>query len=100
MKVRKIKLFLVLPILFVLGIFSNINAQLTQTIRGVIVDAESQYPLIGVNVVVLDSDPLVGSVSDENGRYRLKGVKIGRRSIKFTSIGYKDVVLDDIIVTS
>jgi len=100
MKVRKIKLFLVLPILLVLGIFSNVDAQLTQTVRGVIVDAESQYPLIGVNVVVLDSNPLVGSVSDENGRYRLKGVKIGRRSIKFTSIGYKDVVLDDIIVTS
>ncbi len=97
---RKKRILLVLPILFFLGFFSSVSAQLTQTVRGVVVDAESQYPLIGVNVIVLDSDPLVGSVTDEKGKYRLKGVKIGRRSIKFTSIGYKDVVLDDIIVTS
>jgi len=89
-----------LPILFFLGFLTDLNAQLTQTVRGVIVDDESQYPLIGVNVIVIDSDPLIGSVSDEKGRYRLNNVSIGRHSIKFTMIGYKDVVLDDIIVTS
>lgn len=100
MSTRKKRLFLVLPILFFLGFLSNLNAQLTQTVRGVIVDNESQYPLIGVNVIVINSTPLIGSVSDEKGRYRLTNVGIGRHSIKLSMIGYKDVILDDIIVTS
>jgi hypothetical protein len=33
---------------------------LTQTVRGVVLDADSKTPLIGVQVVLLNSDPLKG----------------------------------------
>ena len=82
------------------GFNSNLNGQLTQTIRGKVVDLESNFPLIGVNVIVLKTDPLIGAVTDVNGEFKLNFVPIGRNQIKFSYIGYKEVKLNDIITTS
>lgn len=100
MRIMKKAIFLIATILLCFGFVNKSYAQLTQTIRGVVVDNESQFPLIGVNVILMKSDPLIGSVSDVKGKYRLNEVPIGRHSIKFSYIGYKDVILDDIIVTT
>ncbi len=81
--------------------FSEISfGQLTQTVRGVVLDNETKFPLIGVNVIILDTDPLIGNVADVDGKFRLTNVPIGRHNIKFSSIGYGEVVLDNVIVTS
>ena len=98
-KVRKINAGYIFIIVFML-ISGFATAQLTQTIRGKVVDMESKFPLIGVNVVVLDTDPLIGTVTDEKGNYRLENVPIGRHDIKFSYVGYKDVVLTNIVVNS
>ena len=74
--------------------------QLTQTIRGKVVDSESKIPLIGVNVLVQNTDPNKGAVTDEKGNFRIADVSIGRHSIRFTYISYKENVLHDIIVNS
>ena len=87
-------------LLFLIVFSSGLRGQYTQTIRGKIVDSESNYPLIGVNVVVVDSNPMIGAVSDDNGNYRLKNVPIGRYSIGFSYLGYKDLISNDIIVTT
>ncbi|HHH53131.1 MAG TPA: hypothetical protein ENK91_05695 [Bacteroidetes bacterium] len=83
-----------------ISVFGTVEAQITQTIRGKVVDSESNFPLIGVNIVVLGTDPMIGAVTDINGDYRLNNVPIGRHSIEFSYIGYKDVLLNDVIVTS
>lgn len=76
-------------------------AQPTQTIRGTVVDSESQFPLIGVNVVVIDqSGTQKGSVTDIDGNYRVEQVLVGRASVSISYIGYQQVDLTDIIVTS
>ena len=72
----------------------------TQTVRGNIVDLDSQTPLIGVNVVVLNSNPLLGSSTDQNGAYEIAGVPVGRASFQITYIGYEPVLLTDILVTA
>jgi len=100
MKRSRNALLSIVFLIFGFGIFQQTNAQITQTIRGTVVDAEAHFPLIGVNVVVLNSDPLIGAVSDTKGKYRLKNVPLGRHSLKFSYIGYKDVILNDIITTS
>ncbi|HHH53585.1 MAG TPA: hypothetical protein ENK91_07995, partial [Bacteroidetes bacterium] len=81
---------------FTIGLYG----QFTQTIRGKVVDSETNFPLIGVNVIVLNTDPLIGSVTDIKGKFRLNNVPVGRNSIKFSYLGYKDVLLNDVIVTS
>jgi hypothetical protein len=88
-------------ILFLLGISIGLHAQTyTQTLRGKVIDADSKSPIFGANIVLLNSDTLNGSVSDVDGKFRLEKVAVGRRSIKVTSIGYNDAVLNNIIVTS
>ena len=94
------KKILLITIFFILSLGNAVNAQFSNTIRGKVVDSESKYPLIGVNVIVLNTDPLIGAVSDEKGKYRLKNVPIGRYTLKFSYLGYKDLVLDNIIVTT
>ena len=45
--------------------------QFTQTIRGKVIDQESQMPLIGANVLLLESDPVIGVNTDVNGTFKL-----------------------------
>jgi hypothetical protein len=72
----------------------------TQTIRGKVIDADSKSEIFGVNVTLLNSDTLIGSVTDVDGRFRLENIPVGRRSVRATSIGYEEAVLTNIIVTS
>ncbi len=79
----------------------NLYSQtMTQTIRGIIVDADSKSPIEQVGVKVLNLDTNIYSVSDEHGKFRLVKVPVGRHSIKFSFIGYEDVLLQNIIVTT
>ncbi len=77
------------------------NAQTyKQTIRGKVIDVDSKSPLFGANVILLNSDTLIGSTTDADGKFRLEKVPIGRQSIKVTSIGYEETILNNIIITS
>ncbi len=81
--------------------FIKANAQTyTQTIRGKVVDADSKSILFGANIILLNSDTLIGSTTDVDGKFRLKTIPVGRHSIKVSSLGYEDAVLNNIIVTS
>ncbi|MES2591441.1 MAG: TonB-dependent receptor [Bacteroidota bacterium] len=72
----------------------------TQTLRGKVIDTDSKSPLFGANIILLNSDTLIGSTTDVDGKFRLENVPVGRRSIKVSSIGYDDAVLSNIIITS
>jgi hypothetical protein len=90
-------------ILFVLImlISFSLEAQITQTIRGTVVDQESQFPLIGVNVIVTSvTDFQMGASTDLDGRFRIEGVPVGRHDLIVSYLGYGDVILADIIVSS
>jgi len=53
------------------------SQQITSVIRGTITDRVSQATLIGVNVVLVGSDPILGTTTDVNGDYRLEIIKKG-----------------------
>ncbi len=72
----------------------------TQTVRGTLIDQDSQVPLIGATIQILNSDPLKGTISDVNGDFRLDNVAIGRIDLLITSIGYEDKVIPSVLVTS
>ena len=56
---------------FLFSVFSLAKAQLTQIIRGKIIDKESHSTLIGANVLVLNSNPVIGTMTDADGNFNL-----------------------------
>ena len=74
--------------------------EISQTIRGTVVDQESKFPLIGVTVQLTSSNDFIGTTTDIDGKFRLENVPVGRQSLKLTYIGYEDVELSDLILTS
>ena len=55
---------------------TNLNAQTnyTQTVKGKVVDIDTDAPLIGASVVIIGSNPIIGTTTDVNGRYELKTI--------------------------
>ena len=86
---------------FLLILFSCTSFQLIgqQTVKGKVVDLESQFPLPGVNVQIIDGDFNAGAATSVNGQFKLENVPLGRHQIRFTFIGYKPLV-QTIVVNS
>lgn len=74
--------------------------ELTQTVRGRIVDIESKQPLIGASVVVISSENFLGSSTDVDGYYEIQKVPVGRHDIKATYTGYEEQVLSQVLVST
>lgn len=72
----------------------------TQTIKGKIVDMQSKYPIEGAAVLVLNIDPPVMALSNEEGEYKLLNVPLGRQTLKVSSLGYNPRTIPNIVVTS
>lgn len=75
-------------------------AQITQTIKGTVLDKEAEYPLIGVTVVLLGSDEVTGTTTDIDGNFKLENVAVGRQAIQFSYIGYKPVTKTNLLINS
>jgi hypothetical protein len=93
-----IRKLLIVPV-FIAGISVAFSQVQTQTIKGIITDKDTRSPLAGANVIVINSDPLIGVTADENGKFRLIA-PVGRISLKATFLGYEDLVVRDILVSS
>jgi hypothetical protein len=91
---------IILAMLLSLPATLSLSQQISQTVRGHIVDQDSQTPLTGATVVVVGSDPLIGSVTDMNGDFRLTNVPIGRVTLKITFIGYEDRIIPNLLIGS
>ena len=80
-----------------LFITSNSFAQLGE-IKGIIKD--DQGPLPGVTVYIEVAGTKQGAATDANGKYTIKPVKSGTHAVYATSVGYKPIKINDVIVTS
>jgi hypothetical protein len=74
--------------------------QITQTIRGTIVDQDSQTPLVGASIIVAGAEPMIGTVTDVDGSFRLTGVPIGRVTLKVTFMGYEERTIPNLLLGS
>ena len=91
----------VLLLFFLFFTASTVFSQtLTQTIRGTVVDKDSKQPLTGATIIALETNPVIGSISNELGKFKLAEVPLGRYTIKASYLGYEDVVLSNIVLTS
>ncbi len=88
-------------IFIILLMAKTLSAQeFKQNIRGRITDSQSKTPLIGATVILLDSDPLVGVISDIDGYFLLENVPVGRQTIQFSYVGYEEKTISNILIVS
>lgn len=83
----------------ILASFNLFGQQITQTVRGTIIDADSKQTLEGVAVVLLGNTSL-SATSDAKGNFKLLNVPVGRQGFQFTYLGYNARTVNNIEVTS
>jgi hypothetical protein len=72
----------------------------TQTVRGKITDAASKAPIPGASLLVVGTQPPLGTSTDPDGNFRLAAVPVGRITLRVTFLGYEPVLLKDIVVNA
>jgi hypothetical protein len=92
-------------ILLFITLFLTISANtfsqnLTQTIKGVVVDKQSLSPLPGATIALEDTDPIIGTITGDDGSFRLENVPVGRYHVVIKFIGYQSLTLPDILVST
>lgn len=79
--------------------FASFSQNLTQTVKGKIIDKESRAELLGATIIILDLDTPIGTISDIAGNFKMKA-PLGRQSFRISYVGYEDVILPDVLVSS
>jgi len=74
--------------------------ELTQVVKGRIFDRETRIPLFGANIMVVGSDPVLGSITGEDGSFRIEGVPVGRCDLRVSYIGYEPLILNEVMVST
>jgi hypothetical protein len=86
--------------LVIVALFSSIiiNAQTKGSLSGWIVNKNTQTPIAGVTVKVLNTS--FSTVSDSLGRYQLTNIPTGQYQVVFTSLGSIPYTLYNVVVSS
>ncbi|MBN1158090.1 MAG: carboxypeptidase regulatory-like domain-containing protein [Bacteroidales bacterium] len=74
-----------LTILLFAAVLTGYSQQITQTIRGTIKESDTEIPVAGAAVALLDMEPVIGTFSDENGEFRLEDIPVGRYNIQISA---------------
>lgn len=77
-----------------------LSGQITQNIRGKVIDAASKAPLPGANIRVIDTTKFLGVTTDLDGKFKLQEVPVGRVTLQVSFIGYKTKTYDNLDLTS
>lgn len=72
----------------------------TQNIRGIVVDKFSQSAIIGATIQVVNNGVSKGAASDDKGQYVIAKLSPGRYEMKVTYMGYKEVNIPNIVISS
>jgi hypothetical protein len=91
---------LILLVLFFISSGLVAQEDFTQTIRGKVIDKDSRFGLPKANIILLNTNPPVGTSADENGNFILENVPVGRQSLQVSYTGYQTVVLSDLYVST
>ncbi len=87
-------------VIVLIGLMAKAAAQPAGNIRGIITDAASGQALPYVTVIVLNTSPVVGTTTDEQGAFRLPPLTIGRHSIQASFMGYESAIVREVMVSS
>lgn len=99
---KNLPVFLLLALLFFnINLFSQ---NLTQTVRGSVIDKDSRQPLPGATIRIVDlsaENKLEGgAATDMDGLFSIQNVPVGRHKIECSFLGYEAFVTDNLVVNS
>lgn len=97
---KVVRIIIVIALFFNVGFLIAQQTYHTQNIRGKIIDSESKSPLPGANVIILGTKPPIGTVTDDDGYFKLENVSVGRHDIQASFIGYTPEIFSEIMLTS
>lgn len=72
----------------------------TQTVKGTVIDKDTQQPLIGATVSIEKSGPPTGAITDLEGKFRFDEIPVGRYNFVCEYLGYEAAVRSNVIVNS
>jgi hypothetical protein len=70
------------------------------TIKGTVLDEQSELPIIGAAVELLGASGTTGAVTDLDGYFVLNDVPFGRNAIRISYLGYESITLPNIDVSA
>lgn len=75
-----------------------------QTLKGTVMDKAVKTELVGATVQVLipseNPQPLKGTQTDAEGRFRLPALPLGRYTVVVRYLGYKDAIVPNVLLTA
>ncbi len=95
----KIILVFVLLVVSSATLLAQESNVLTQTIRGVVTDRASGHPMAFATVHLRDNTGKAAT-TDEQGKFMIEDVAIGRHDIEARYVGYEPTVFKEILLTS
>ncbi|MBN2280893.1 MAG: TonB-dependent receptor [Candidatus Marinimicrobia bacterium] len=93
------KLFYPMALLLFLYNFT-FSQPVAQTVRGRVFDQLTEMPLPLANIIVMNTDPLIGAATDIEGNFILQKIPIGRHNIKVSMMGYESYIINEFLVTT
>ncbi|UII78093.1 TonB-dependent receptor [Flagellimonas sp. CMM7] len=72
----------------------------TGVIKGIVLDKQSEGPLVGATVELLDQQADTGVITDLDGRFTIKDVPVGRQIVRVSYIGFENTTIPNIEVTT
>jgi len=94
---KKVRLFIALAISCLASV--GHAQQITQNIRGRVVDALTHEPIEAATVQFVGGE-VKGCVTDSTGRFSICCIPVGRHSLVCRFVGYDPVEINDLLVTS
>jgi len=68
------------------------------TITGAVVNSNNREPLIGANVIIVDTN--LGAATNQNGRFTIENVPVGTYVLRASMIGFSSSVKTDVVVST
>jgi hypothetical protein len=92
--------FLKTTLLIILCSFSisSFAQDLNATVKGRVVEEVTGFPLPGASIISL-GESSIGTVTDEEGYFRMSGFSAGRVSIRVSFMGFETVELDNLVLS-
>lgn len=78
--------------------FTQFSSAQTQSIRGQVKDLQTGQPIPYANILVMQGDSVVGTVSDLSGYFEVIDLQPGRYEVKSSYIGYQENIIADVIL--
>ncbi|MFK8274241.1 carboxypeptidase-like regulatory domain-containing protein [Capnocytophaga cynodegmi] len=79
--------------------FSVKGQSIEQTLKGKVFDQATHEPIMGATILIKNSNPAIGTSTDENGNFVISNLPVGRHNLQISFVGY-ETILTQVMVTS